>query len=316
MTSPLVSILIPTYNRSDILAETIDSALSQTYLNIEVVIVDNCSQDDTWDLLVSYASQDKRVKIFQNQENIGPVRNWKRCIDRANGEYGKILWSDDLIAPDFVEKTLSLLEGKPEAGFAFTGTEIFSDGGNVRRRAYFIGETGYYPVETYVRGALFGEGFPVSPGCALFRMDDLRENLLIDVPNKIGSDFASHAIGNDLLIYLLTANRYRYRYFGFLAEPLSFFRAHKGSISIHSERCYLSMNYNLAKAFFVEKYRPDLAPKLNVTLLAFLLRNRKGTDCPKKLSDFYSSSRYLSIDWVFFIRKSLRKLARLLRINL
>jgi len=308
MTSPIVSILIPTYNRRDLLAETIESALSQTYSNIEVIIVDNHSHDGTWDLLVSYASKDKRIKIFQNNENIGPVRNWKRCLDCANGEYGKILWSDDLIAPSFVEETLSLMEGRPDVGFVFSGTEIFCNESKDKIYAYFIGPTGYYPSENYLTGILYGQGFPVSPSCAIFRMGDLRKNLLINVPNKLGSDFASHAIGNDVLIYLLTANSYQY--FGFIAKPLSFFRAHKNSISIREDKLKLSVNYALAKAFFVENYRPDLASKLNVNILGLILRYKHLENSPKKLSDFYFSSRCLSVDWVFFIKKVFRKMFR------
>jgi len=122
-----VSILIPVYNRENLIEETVQSALNQTYKNIEIIIVDNQSIDKTWEVMQKLAFQDDRIKIFQNDKNMGPVRNWKRCIDEATGDYGKILWSDDLIAPEFLENTVHFLENK-DIGFVFTGTEIFIDG--------------------------------------------------------------------------------------------------------------------------------------------------------------------------------------------
>lgn len=85
----LVSILIPVYNRENLVGETIESAINQTYKNIEIIIVDNCSTDNTWQVLQDYAQKDNRIRIFQNPENIGLVRNWERCIDVANNRYYK-----------------------------------------------------------------------------------------------------------------------------------------------------------------------------------------------------------------------------------
>lgn len=165
--------------------------MSQTYKNIEIIVVDNKSTDKTWEVLQRLASQDVRIKIFQNETNIGPVRNWKRCIDEANG---KILWSDDLIAPTFLEKTVAYLENE-DVGFIFTGTEIFVD----KKIAHaFVGNTGIYETNN---GVLFEGNYPVSPGCAVFRLKDLKNNLLVDIPNKVNSDFAMHAIGNDIFTY-------------------------------------------------------------------------------------------------------------------
>ena len=116
---PLVSILVPTYNRVKFIEETIESALKQTYWNIEVVVVDNASTDGTWEKICSLASENERIKATRNDNNIGPVRNWIRCVELASGIYGKILWSDDLMDERFIEKTLALFDGS--VGFVFTG---------------------------------------------------------------------------------------------------------------------------------------------------------------------------------------------------
>jgi len=304
-----VSILVPVYNRELLIEETIRSALSQTYKNIEIIVVDNKSTDNTWQVLEKLALQDKRIKIFQNDTNIGPVRNWKRCIDEASGQYAKILWSDDLIAPEFLEKTVPYLENH-DIGFVFTGTEIFKDKTNKKSSHYFIGQTGIYNSEKYITGVIYEGGYPVSPGCALFRLEDLKNNLLIDIANKVGSDFSMHAIGNDLLIFLLTAHQYKK--FAFVEEKLSFFRAHEGSISIQSNDGKLPLHYNLASAYFVENYRTDLIKKQNV-ILWNLLRVYKNTSMNfniTKISDFYIKNTNFKLNYLLLINKILQKIMR------
>lgn len=309
MNSILVSILIPVYNRENLIEETVQSALNQTYENIEIIIVDNQSTDSTWKVLEKLASQDSRIKIFQNKTNIGPVRNWKRCIDEASGEYGKILWSDDLIAPTFLEKTVPFLEDD-DVGFVFTGTEIFIDGTDKKSFHYFIGESGLYESEKYINGVLFDGGYPVSPGCALFRLKDLKKNLLVDIPNKVNSDFAMHAIGNDLLIFLLTAHQYKK--FAFVNEKLSYFRAHEGNISIQSNDGKLPLYYNLASAYFVENYRKDLIKKMNTNI--WLNIKRFGNSAKKynleHLENFYLKSDDFRISYFYLILKIVKKILK------
>ena len=109
MYKDLVSILIPTYNREKIILETLNCAVNQTYKNTEVIVVDNKSTDNGFEIIKGFAKSHPNVRVYQNEENIGPVKNWLKCMDYATGEYAKILWSDDLIAPDFIEMTLPYL---------------------------------------------------------------------------------------------------------------------------------------------------------------------------------------------------------------
>jgi glycosyltransferase involved in cell wall biosynthesis len=307
MGNKLVSILIPVYNRENLIKETVNSGLSQIYENIEIIIVDNQSTDSTWKILEKLSLQDNRIRIFQNDTNIGPVRNWKRCIDEASGEYGKILWSDDLIAPEFLEETVPFLDSN-DVGFVFTGTEIFTDGADKKSSHYFIGETGVYDSETYIDGVLFNGQYPVSPGCSLFRLKDLKENILVDVPNKVGSDFSMHGIGSDALIFLLTAHQYKQ--FSFVNKRLSFFRAHKGSISIQSNDGKLILHYNLAFAYFVENYRKDLINKMNANLFIGIKRYQNGAQNFKlnKIECYYLDNNNFSIDYKFFLTKVFKKI--------
>lgn len=304
-----VSILIPVYNRENLIEETVRSAMNQTYENIEIIIVDNKSTDNTWSVLNKLASQDNRIKIFQNETNIGPVRNWKRCIDEASGEYGKILWSDDLIAPEFLEKTVPFLENE-DVGFVFTAVEKFTD--IVKKdpaNTDFI-KQGIYNTNGYIKGVLFSKNYPVSPGCALFRMKDLRKNLLVDIPNKVHSDFSMHAIGNDLLIFLLTASQYKK--FAFVDETLSYFREHSNSISIQSEKGKLPLYYALASAFFIENNRTDLIKKFNTKLWWMNIKYKKEAHLYglNSIEKFYMNNQNYSIDYIFLIKKIIFKIVK------
>ena len=295
-----VSILVPVYNREDLIGQTLNSALNQTYKNIEIIVVDNSSTDNTWEVVQSYEKQDSRIKAFRNNTNIGIVKNWRKCLDYATGVYAKILWSDDLIAPDFIEKTIPWIEDK-NVGFVFTGTEIFHNNSNKKINTYFIGKSEIYNSEKYIKGVLFEGDYPVSPGCALFRLVDLKKNLKIDIPNKVNIDFAMKGYGNDLLIFLLTANQYSK--FAFVNEKLSFFRDHEGSISIQSKSGKLFLHYNLAKAYFVENYRRDLIKKMNADIWTILKMFAKVGKKYKleKIEDFYINNTEFNLDFIGFI---------------
>ena len=310
-----VSILIPTYNREKIILETLNCAVNQTYKNTEVIVVDNKSTDNSYEIIKEFAREHPNVKVYQNNENIGPVKNWRRCLDYATGEYAKILWSDDLIAPGFIEKTLPYLIDHEDVGFVFTGTEIFNDDTGQRNKAYFIGETGIYDTSKYIESSLLGRPLPVpvSPGNALFRKKDLEKNMLLDVPNKIGSDFAMHAIGNDALIYLLTAKDYPR--FAFVYETLSFFRIHNDSITIASDKNQVGSFYYIAKAYFVDNYvdDPEIIKKFNSKLLGVCIRNLfKKRYCLTSVKDFYIEEKSAEIHVGYFLGLLAKKGVKLL----
>ncbi len=322
MGEPKVSILIPVYKREKLIIDALNSAVNQTYRNIEIIVVDNKSPDDTFKVAKDFADRYSNLKVYQNEENIGPVRNWLKCLDYATGEYIKILWSDDLIAPTFIEKTLPYLVNYKEVGFVFTATkiEILDSSQSAESINYVIGSTGIYDTEVYIKSALLGISpyVPVSPGCALFRKIDVKKNLLLDIPNKIGNDFKMHAIGPDLLLFLLTAKDYPK--FAFINELLSTFRGYKDSISVSSDRFFLALNYNLVKSFFVENYITDkiLRKKFNTNLLLFLIRLRRNHKFKSiSLQDFYLNEKKINIDYLLFMKlllsKALRKIRRKLK---
>lgn len=229
----MVSILIPVYNREDFIEECVKSALGQTWNSFEVVIVDNCSTDRTWETCQALAGRDGRIRIFRNDRNIGPVGNWKRCIDEAHGDLGKILFSDDFMAPAFLERTVPFLDD-PKVGLVLTAADVE---GQVEYA--WGGREGKFSRWICLRDMMFNGPLPVSPCAALFRIADLRRNLFVD--------FGRDGIGPDLLLMLLTAASYPLM--AHLTEPLVTFRDHPGSIS-HQKRAQLASGYASARIWF------------------------------------------------------------------
>lgn len=110
---PKVSVLIPTYNYARYIGEAIDSVLEQTFSDFEIIIVDNCSTDNTQEIVELYLQRDKRVKYYRNDTNIGAERNFNQCLLYANGEFIKFLNADDKFAPSILEKFVNILENDP-----------------------------------------------------------------------------------------------------------------------------------------------------------------------------------------------------------
>jgi glycosyltransferase involved in cell wall biosynthesis len=109
---PFFTVAIPVYNRITFIKKAVQSVLDQNFTNFELVIVDNKSTDGTWEYLKSIS--DRRVRIFQNEKNIGMLPNFKRCIQEARGKWFKFLMSDDYLLADSLEylKDIILRDGE------------------------------------------------------------------------------------------------------------------------------------------------------------------------------------------------------------
>lgn len=255
---PLVSILVPVFERARLAEEAIRSALAQSWPSLEVVVVDNASGDDTWAMCQRMAEEDPRVRIFRNETNLGPVRNWRRCLEEARGEYAKLLFSDDLMAPRFIEACMELLQ-EPGVGFVFAATEIGEEPGRGAQLFYrSLGGTGLYPSSHFVLRSMLAIGdMPVSPGCALFRRRDLLEHLVTEAFDEEIPDVMEHGAGADLLLFLMTAADYPR--VGYVDELLVFFRAHPDSISVadHLGEKRLPARYVRTQEWFYDRvWRP------------------------------------------------------------
>jgi glycosyltransferase involved in cell wall biosynthesis len=111
---PLVTIGLPVYNGERVVERALDSILAQTYPNLEVLVSDNCSTDNTEEVCRSYANQDDRVRYSRTERNLGAAGNYTRLAQLAGGRYFKWISHDDWIASDFVTRCVAVAEQDPE----------------------------------------------------------------------------------------------------------------------------------------------------------------------------------------------------------
>lgn len=119
----LVSIITPTYNCGKFISETIESVLSQTYKNWELIISDDCSTDNTEEIIKPYLERDSRIKYICNEHNSGAAITRNAAIRKANGKWIAFLDSDDLWLPEKLERQLKFMA---ENNYHFSCTESIS----------------------------------------------------------------------------------------------------------------------------------------------------------------------------------------------
>jgi glycosyltransferase involved in cell wall biosynthesis len=127
---PLVTIAIPTHNRADgYLKEAIQSALGQTYENLEIIVADNCSTDNTKEIVKSFSNP--KLQYIRHEQNIGASNNFNYCVQIARGVFFLLLHDDDRIDHDFIEICIASIDSKKEIGIVRTGTRVIDEDGNM-----------------------------------------------------------------------------------------------------------------------------------------------------------------------------------------
>lgn len=124
----LVSIVTPLYNGERYVAQTVDSVLSQTYVNWELIIVDDCSTDLSLEIVKQYLSRDKRIRLIENEEKRGPALSRNSAIRSASGQYIAFLDSDDVWTTDKLQVQIDFMI-KNEYSFTFTYYDQITESG-------------------------------------------------------------------------------------------------------------------------------------------------------------------------------------------
>lgn len=125
-----VSIIMPAYNAAKFIPAAIESVLSQTYDNFELIIIDDCSKDETFDIATSYLEKDARIVLLQNSKNSGVSVTRNYGISKACGEWIAFLDSDDMWRSDKLEKQITLIKEHPDAKITYTASSFIDYYGN------------------------------------------------------------------------------------------------------------------------------------------------------------------------------------------
>jgi glycosyltransferase involved in cell wall biosynthesis len=136
MSSPLVSVGIPVYNGERFLEAALDSILTQTHSNLEIIISDNASTDRTPEICKAYAARDRRIHYYRNDKNLGAARNYNLTVERASGKYFKWAAHDDVCAPTFIKRCVGVLERKPNVALAYPKTIVIDEHARIIDEAF------------------------------------------------------------------------------------------------------------------------------------------------------------------------------------
>lgn len=220
---PLVSVIIPTYNRPDYLGEALASVLGQSYPNLEIVVHDNASSADLRPVVERCA--DHRVRFFRNDRNLGIAGNVGAALGKVSGKYVAILGDDDVWQPDFIAKLVLPMEADEDVVVSFCDHDIIDGAGKVdvtlsdavtrRFGRHRLREGVYRP---------FAEIALVYRSICMLSGAVLRRELLqvADFPLDL-------ALGLDVYLCYLAARTGKSCYY--CPERLSRYRYHRGSVT-------------------------------------------------------------------------------------
>jgi glycosyltransferase involved in cell wall biosynthesis len=218
----LVSIIMPSYNTSKYISETIESVLAQSYANWELIIVDDCSADDT-DKVIS-GVEDKRIKYYKNEKNSGAAVSRNKALREAKGKWIAFLDSDDLWSPEKLEKQIAFME-KNNYHFTYTNyCEI-----NEKSEPLGICVTGPKKI---TKSGMYNYCWP---GCLTVMYDSKFVGLIQIADIKKNNDYAMW------LKVCKKADCY------LLDESLAYYRRRTGSISNHSYKSLIKWHFRLYK---------------------------------------------------------------------
>lgn len=171
--NPFVSIIVPNYNHARFLSKRIESILNQSYTDFELIILDDCSTDDSREVIGKYADNPKVSHVVLNETNSGsPFAQWKRGIALASGKYVWIAESDDYASPDFLKYTVEALETHPEAVLCVAGSHVVDERDqikNIQFNKYIVNKQTVFRGESYAKKFLFWKNRVYNASMALFR---------------------------------------------------------------------------------------------------------------------------------------------------
>lgn len=214
MTNPKLTVCIPTYNYAHFLPEAIESVLNQSFADFELVIVDDCSTDDTAAIIRDYAARDGRIRFSINQRNLGMVENWNLCLRHAGGEYIKFVFGDDLLtSPDALKKMVALMDSDSSVSLVASARKLIDPSSRVIKTESRFRKTMIMPGVDVIRRCLLEQKNLIGePTVVMFRKKNavrgFKENYrqLVDM---------------EMWFYLLEQGRFAY-----INEPVCAFRRH------------------------------------------------------------------------------------------
>ena len=259
--NPLVSVLMTAYNREEYIAEAIESVLASTYTNFELIIVDDCSTDNTVNIAKGFEAKDSRIKVYVNEKNLGDYPNRNKAAGYAKGKYLKYLDSDDKIFPQGIAQLVEVMHSHPESSFG-----MFSPGSNI---------VNVLKSQDAIHDHFFKKSFlDIGPGGTMLRRTFF---------NEIGRYHVDYGTPGDMYFNLKACC-----YTSIVLIPFEFmyYRRHEGQ-EINNSYDYLYNNYR-----YMRDALKDLPLPLNEKQKEWLIKKNKRRFTVNILKYFTSTFNY------------------------
>lgn len=187
--SPLVSIGLPVYNGEKYLQRALDSLISQEYKNFEIIISDNGSTDSSLEICRKYSEVDKRIKLNENQSNIGSFLNFLITLNKNSGKYFMFAADDDFWAPQYLKIMVEQLELHPESNLVRCASDRINEDGTFRDTIRFFDDKN---LNSFNQLNLAFRAVTTENVCyfiyGLYRSDYLKSIFNKKIPQVFGSD--------------------------------------------------------------------------------------------------------------------------------
>lgn len=222
---PAVSVIVPNYNHAPFLKQRIESILNQTFQDFELILLDDCSTDGSWEILESYRDNPHLTHIIQNDSNSGSAfRQWKKGLEMAQGEWVWIAESDDYAEPSFLERLMAEVHKTPDCVLAYAATWWVDVNGNKLWDTKHSNEVNVYPGNDFIRRKLAVCNSIANVSECIFRRDKFR-------PAE-SHRYEHMRLCGDWFVYILLAEQGKVIE---VEEPLNYYRQHNSNISSDAE---------------------------------------------------------------------------------
>lgn len=217
MSTPLVSVLIPCYNVEKYVIESVNSIILQTYTNLEIILINDCSTDTTLSKLEELSKIDSRIKLYSNNSNLKLIKTLNKGIELCSGEFIARMDADDISLPTRIEKQVDFLLKNKDYDVVSTMFYAFRDGSN--RKDFYRNPTNYEDLQAYL---LFKSGI-----CHPASM--IRKTLFTNIGLKFESEYLhveDYALWSKAIYCSKIAN---------IDEALLLYRVHPSQVSMLNE---------------------------------------------------------------------------------
>lgn len=220
-----ISIVLPVHNGAAYIADSIDSILSQTYKNWELIIVDDCSTDQTPEIIKYYQESDNRINIYTNEINLGLPKSLNTGFSFASGDYYTWTSDDNLYLPAALEKMIDFLEKEPDIMMVYADYSMIDSSGSI------ITEMKLSEPQYIVIGNVYG-------ACFLYRSETAKQTGTYDPESFLAEDY-------DYWIRIYRQGNIRH-----LSENLYFYRMHSKSLTSTKQDLIRKQTYRVMEKHF------------------------------------------------------------------